>query len=128
MQELESIRYRTKDAYNMITKIAINEARVKEIRQALLNSEKLKSYFRQNLKDFKALKQDKSLHVVKPQPHLKNMPDYIVPDSLQSLMKSDNSRKWYEDDKPFYQAQSNRVKKKRSKSSNPLRSFKVNRK
>lgn len=53
MNELESIRYRTKDAFNMITKASINEARVKEIRQELLNSEKLKTYFRENLKDFK---------------------------------------------------------------------------
>lgn len=131
LEELESIRYRTKDAFNMITKVAINEARVKEIRQELLNSEKLKSYFRANLKDFKALKQDKSLHTVKPQQHLKNIPDYIVPDSLQSLMKSDTSkRKWYDDERPFYQAQANRVKKKRSntKKSNPLRSFSVKRK
>lgn len=129
MDELESIRYRTKDAFNMITKVSINEARVKEIRQELLNSEKLKSYFKTNLKDFKALKQDKSLHTVKPQQHLKNIPDYIIPDTLQSLMKSDTSkRKWYDDERPFYQAQSNRVKKKRpnNKKSNPLRSFTVN--
>lgn len=130
LKELDSIRYRTKDAFNMITKVSINEARVKEIRQALLNSEKLKTYFRENLKDFKALKQDKALHVVKPLPHLKNIPDYIIPNTLQSLMKTDNSkRKWYEDDR-FYQGQSYQVKKKRSniKKSNPLRSFKVNKK
>ena len=122
MNELESIRYRTKDAFNMITKVSINEARVKEIRQELLNSEKLKAYFRENLKDFKALKQDKSLHVVKPLPHLKNIPDYIIPDSLQSLMKTDTKRKWYEESKPFYQTQPNKIKKKKS---NPLSSFKV---
>lgn len=131
MEDLESIRYRTKDAFNMITKVAINEARVKEIRQELLNSEKLKAYFRANLKDFKALKQDKSLHTVKPQQHLKHIPDYIIPDTLQSLMKSDTSkRKWYDDERPLYQAQANRIKKKRAntKKSNPLRSFAVNKK
>ena len=129
MEELESIRYRTKDAFNMITKVSINEARVKEIRQELLNSERLKTYFKHNLKDFKALKQEKLSHTVKTIPHLKNIPDYIVPDSLQSLMKSDTSkRKWYEDEKPIYQAQSNRIKKKRSnaKKANVLTSFKVN--
>jgi ATP-dependent RNA helicase DDX56/DBP9 len=136
MNELDSLRYRTRDAHRMITKIAINEARVKEIKRELLTSEKLRSYFEENAKDWKALKQDKELHIVRPVPHLKHMPDYIVPDSLQSTVKADTSRKrWYEDgeDIPF-SIPAKKAKKRRPaahnsrRKTNPLRSFKTSKK
>lgn len=51
-----------------------------------MNCEKLKSYFEDNPRDLKLLRQDKTLHTVKPQPHLKDVPEYIVPPTLKKIM------------------------------------------
>ena len=42
MEEVEGFRYRAKDAWKAVTRIAIREARLKEIRQEIMNSKKLK--------------------------------------------------------------------------------------
>ncbi|KAF0038924.1 hypothetical protein F2P81_009408 [Scophthalmus maximus] len=42
MEEIEGFRYRCRDAMRSVTKQAVKEARLKEIKQELLNSEKLK--------------------------------------------------------------------------------------
>ncbi|MEQ2189374.1 hypothetical protein GOODEAATRI_024673, partial [Goodea atripinnis] len=42
MEEIEGFRYRCRDAMRAVTKQAVREARLKEIKQELLNSEKLK--------------------------------------------------------------------------------------
>lgn len=42
MEEVEGFRYRAKDAWKAVTRIAIREARLKEIRQEIMNSQKLK--------------------------------------------------------------------------------------
>lgn len=42
LDEVESFRYRAKDAWRSVTKIAIREARLKEIRQEAFNSKQLK--------------------------------------------------------------------------------------
>lgn len=68
-----------------MTRIAVREARLKEIKQEVLTCDKLKSYFEDNPKDLQSLRQDKALHTVRLQPHLKDVPDYIVPASLRGL-------------------------------------------
>lgn len=45
MDEVEGFRYRSRDAWRAVTKIAIREARLKEIRQEILNNNKLKVSF-----------------------------------------------------------------------------------
>ncbi len=42
MAEVDPLRYRSRDAYRSVTKIAIREARLKEIRKEILASETLK--------------------------------------------------------------------------------------
>ena len=42
MEEIEGFRYRAKDAMRAVTKVAVREARLKEIKAELLNSQKLK--------------------------------------------------------------------------------------
>lgn len=42
MDEIEGFRYRARDVLRSITSVAIKEARLKEIKNELLNSEKLK--------------------------------------------------------------------------------------
>lgn len=84
--KLCNFRYRAKDAWKAVTRIAIREARLKEIKQEVMNCEKLKSYFEDNPRDLKSLRQDKTLHTVKLQPHLKDVPEYIVPPTLKKIM------------------------------------------
>lgn len=51
-----------------------------------MSCEKLKSYFEDNPRDLKSLRQDKTLHTVKLQPHLRDVPEYIVPPTLKKVM------------------------------------------
>uniref|UniRef100_A0A8D3AI10 Probable ATP-dependent RNA helicase DDX56 n=1 Tax=Scophthalmus maximus TaxID=52904 RepID=A0A8D3AI10_SCOMX len=75
MEEIEGFRYRCRDAMRSVTKQAVKEARLKEIKQELLNSEKLKTYFEDNPRDLQLLRHDKDLHPAVVKPHLKNIPE-----------------------------------------------------
>ncbi|XP_069774137.1 LOW QUALITY PROTEIN: probable ATP-dependent RNA helicase DDX56 [Narcine bancroftii] len=86
IEEIEGFRYRCKDAMRSVTKQSIKEARLKEIKQELLNSEKLKTYFEDNPRDLQLLRHDKPLHPAIVKPHLKNVPDYLVPQSLRGII------------------------------------------
>lgn len=86
VSEIEGFRYRVNDAYNSISRIKIKNARMKEIKGQILNSTKLKSYFEENPKDLKVLRHDKTLVPTDQKPHMKNIPDYLVPDALKHVM------------------------------------------
>ncbi len=75
---LEGFRYRAEDALRAVTPAAVREARLKEIKQEILTSEKLKAHFEDNPLDLKKLRHDKPLAVVRVQPHLKHIPDYLL--------------------------------------------------
>ncbi|EDO49299.1 predicted protein [Nematostella vectensis] len=77
MEEIEGFRYRARDAIRAVTKTAVKEARLKEIKREILNSEKLKAYFEDNPRDLQVLRHDKELHPAKVQAHMKNVPDYL---------------------------------------------------
>ena len=84
--QIEAFRYRMEDALRSVTKLAIKDARVKELKWEMLNSEKLKSYWEDNPKDLEYLKaqtQDlsggKMLGSGKVQSHLKHVPGYLMP-------------------------------------------------
>ncbi|XP_026570874.1 probable ATP-dependent RNA helicase DDX56 [Pseudonaja textilis] len=83
MGEIEGLRYRCQDAMRSITKQAIKEARLREIKEELLNSEKLKTYFEDNPRDLNLLRHDKPLHPAIVKPHLRNIPEYLVPQGLR---------------------------------------------
>ncbi|XP_001600943.1 probable ATP-dependent RNA helicase DDX56 [Nasonia vitripennis] len=85
LNEVEGFRYRSRDAWKAVTRIAVREARLKEIKQEVLTCDKLKSYFEDNPRDLQSLRQDKALHTVRLQAHLKDVPEYIVPASLKSM-------------------------------------------
>lgn len=86
LEEVDGFRYRANDAWRAVTRIAVREARLKEIKQEILNNKKLKSYFEDNPNDLQTLRHDKALHTVKIQPHLADVPDYIVPPALKQLV------------------------------------------
>jgi len=119
MEELEGFRYRAKDAWRSVTKIAVREARLKEIKQEILNSQKLKSYFEDNPRDQQLLRHDKALHTVKHQEHLKNVPEYIVPETLKKMSgmgRNKNKRK----NKKFKTKISDAQKKFEKRKADPL--------
>nr|CAB3237254.1 probable ATP-dependent RNA helicase DDX56 [Phallusia mammillata] len=85
MEEIEGFRYRCKDAIRSVTKTRIREARVKEIRREMLNSEKLKTYFEENPNDLHVLRHDAVSQPVKVKKHMKNVPEYLIPPTLKSM-------------------------------------------
>ena len=52
LRELEGFRYRVEDVKRAVTKVAVKEARLAEIKQELLNSEALKGHFQENPHEF----------------------------------------------------------------------------
>ncbi|KAI4901015.1 hypothetical protein NFI96_010352 [Prochilodus magdalenae] len=93
MEEIEGFRYRCRDAMRSVTKQAVKEARLKEIKQELLNSEKLKAYFEDNPRDLQLLRHDKDLHPAIIKPHLRNVPDYLIPSTLKNVVNPLQRRK-----------------------------------
>jgi len=65
------------DAVRAVTKTAIREARIKEVRREMLNSEKLKTYFEENPKDLQVLRHDAISRPLKVKKHMKNVPEYL---------------------------------------------------
>lgn len=93
MEQIEGFRYRCRDAMRSVTKQAVKEARLKEIKQELLNSEKLKTYFEDNPRDLQLLRHDKDLHPAVVKPHLKNIPEYLIPEALRGVVHPLSSRR-----------------------------------
>ncbi|XP_035482559.1 probable ATP-dependent RNA helicase DDX56 [Scophthalmus maximus] len=126
MEEIEGFRYRCRDAMRSVTKQAVKEARLKEIKQELLNSEKLKTYFEDNPRDLQLLRHDKDLHPAVVKPHLKNIPEYLVPETLRDVVNPLVSRKRRrmkkEKSKPEGVVKTSF--KRNMKGTNPLKSFK----
>jgi ATP-dependent RNA helicase DDX56/DBP9 len=86
LEEVEPFRYRAQDAWRAITKNAVREARLKEIKAEMYNSEKLKTFFESNPHDLQVLRHDKAFSVVKVPEHLSEVPEYIVPAPLKNMI------------------------------------------
>ena len=117
MEELDSITYRCRDAVRAVTKASVKDARIKEIKRELLNSDKLQAFFKQHPKDYQMLKSDTELRTVKHQlEHLKDMPDYIIPPSLKGQADGEDTLQPVLPNKK-------RKRVKRSGFQNPLKTF-----
>ena len=79
MTQVEAFRYRINDALKAVTGVAVREARTRELRQELINSEKLKRHFEENPQDLNHLRHDGELRAARVQSHLKHIPDYLMP-------------------------------------------------
>ncbi|KAM4635000.1 putative ATP-dependent RNA helicase DDX56 isoform 2-T2 [Polymixia lowei] len=129
MEEIEGFRYRCRDAMRSVTKQAVREARLIEIKQELLNSEKLKTYFEDNPRDLQLLRHDKDLHTAVVQPHLKNVPEYLIPAALRGVVnpmlgkKKKKRMRKREKAKPDGVTRTNF--KKNIQGKNPLKSFRT---
>ncbi|XP_053978032.1 probable ATP-dependent RNA helicase DDX56 [Hylaeus volcanicus] len=124
LEEVEGFRYRAKDAWKAVTRIAVREARLKEIKQEVLTCAKLKSYFEDNPRDLQSLRQDKALHTVKLQPHLKDVPEYIVPPTLKRLVGMGKRKRKF--DREAAGSRSTATQSKyQARASNPLVSLQI---
>ncbi|XP_029476097.1 probable ATP-dependent RNA helicase DDX56 [Oncorhynchus nerka] len=124
MEEIEGFRYRCRDAMRSVTKQAVREARLKEIKQELLNSEKLKTYFEDNPRDLQLLRHDKDLHPAVIKPHLKNVPEYLIPPTLRGVANPMSGRKRRRRrEKPKPDGVVKTTFKKDFRGRNPLKSF-----
>ena len=125
MNEIEGFKYRVNDALRAVTKASIREARLKEIKTEIMNSSKLRTFFEENPNDLKVLRHDKTLLPTKCQPHLKNVPEYLVPSTLKPRL----SRKRKSSRARAFNSSSNKTApgKKKRKDDDPLRTFKFQR-
>ncbi|KAM9337913.1 putative ATP-dependent RNA helicase DDX56 isoform 2-T2 [Symphorus nematophorus] len=123
MEEIEGFRYRCRDAMRSVTKQAVREARLKEIKQELLNSEKLKTYFEDNPRDLQLLRHDKDLHPAVVKPHMKNVPEYLIPETLRGAVSLSMKRRRKRKEKPKPEGVVTSNFKKNIKGKNPLKSF-----
>ncbi|GBG34483.1 ATP-dependent RNA helicase dbp9 [Hondaea fermentalgiana] len=78
VSEINGFRYRVEDVSRAVTKQAIQEARVREVKREMLNSEKLKAHFEDNPTE-RALLQHDAFRASKVHKHLKHIPDYLIP-------------------------------------------------
>ncbi|KAL9062434.1 MAG: hypothetical protein Q9157_008926 [Trypethelium eluteriae] len=79
MKKLNGFRYRISDALHAVTRMAVREARARELRQELLKTEKLKRHFEENPVELQQLRHDGELHTARIQHHLKHVPEYLLP-------------------------------------------------
>ena len=106
MSQVESFRYRINDALRAVTGVAVREARTRELRQELINSEKLKRHFEENPQDLHHLRHDGELRAARVQPHLKHIPDYLMPAGGKRAISETNIG-WV----PLRKTDSNKAKK-----------------
>merc|ERR1712136_56080 len=125
MEEIEAFRYRARDAWRAVTRIAVREARIQEIKIEMMQSKKLKSHFENNPHDLSMLRHDKALHTVRLQTHLKDVPDYIIPPTLRRL-RGNKSASRRQERTTAGQDQSRNSRKEKTfmkRKDNPLLSF-----
>ncbi|ORX49978.1 DEAD-domain-containing protein [Piromyces finnis] len=117
---IEGFRYRVEDGIRAVTRVAVREARIKELKSEIITSEKLKAHFEDNPKDLQALRHDKALHTARVQAHMKHVPDYLLPDSVdgEKIKSQAGPQKVY-----FKKQRYNPHRRNQKKKSNPLTSF-----
>lgn len=86
LEEVEPFKYRAQDAWFAVTKSAVREARLKEIKREIKNSEKLKTFFEENTRDLQVFQHDAPITIIKAQEHLSEVPEYIVPPALKNVV------------------------------------------
>ncbi|EOA16221.1 hypothetical protein CARUB_v10004361mg [Capsella rubella] len=124
---VESLRYRAEDVAKSVTKVAVRESRAQDLRNEIINSEKLKTHFEANPRDLDLLRHDKPLSKTAPAPHLKDVPEYLVDPKTQEASKMvklngaamGNSRR-------SGGGRNNKNKKRSRKGSDPLKTFNPN--
>lgn len=88
---VDGFRYRIEDALRATTtKVKVREARVRDLKQELLRSERLKAHWEDNPRDFDYLRHDRPLasksttQAMGNASHLKHVPSYLLPQGTRS--------------------------------------------
>ncbi|RGP62799.1 ATP-dependent rna helicase dbp9 [Fusarium longipes] len=127
MKQVDPFRYRMNDALRAVTKVAIREARTRELRQELLKSEKLKRYFEENPTELSHLRHDGELRTARQQAHLKHIPEYLLPKDGKQALTGDVGFVALRKDKKG-KGKKGRGFKVGSRKRDPLKTFKARRK
>nr|XP_039259221.1 probable ATP-dependent RNA helicase DDX56 [Styela clava] len=117
MKEIEGFRYRCRDAMRIVTKQAIKDARLRELRTELLNSEKLQAYFEENPRDLQILRHNTALRPSKVKPHMKHVPEYLIPETLKGIATNKSRKR-------TFKGKSRLNPKYKKRQEDPLKSFK----
>lgn len=70
----------------------IKEARINELKQEMINSDKLQVHFDDHPEDLELLQHDRALLPKKVKKHLKVIPNYLLPPSLQRTYETPISK------------------------------------
>lgn len=134
IREVYSFKYRVDNVKQTITRKAIKEARLAELKQEMINSERLRAHFEDNPRDLQVLRHDRALRPSEVQPALATVPDYLVPESLKAAAAaakdSAGAGAWAEDDEMDVgrvgRGRGGRRPKKRRRGADPLKTFAIN--
>ncbi|KLU81235.1 ATP-dependent RNA helicase DBP9, variant [Magnaporthiopsis poae ATCC 64411] len=133
--QVEGFRYRMNDALRAVTKVAVREARTRELRQELLKSEKLKRHFEENPAELQHLtRHDSELRTARANPELRHVPDYLLPKEGRKALSAAEIgfvplRKSASDkDRRHKYFRKGRGAKVGARKADPLRTFKAKRK
>ena len=122
MSKLATFRYRTEDALRAVTRHAVKEARLTEIKRELLHSKKLQAHFESNPDDLEMLRHDRPMAVMRKQAHLANVPNYLKPETEGATEHvaavGSSARRIKQDHRSTYGK-----KKKGGKNHDPMRGF-----
>ncbi|KAG7387502.1 putative ATP-dependent RNA helicase ddx56 [Phytophthora pseudosyringae] len=83
LKEIDCFRYRVEDVRRAVTRVAVREAQLADVKKEMLNSERLAAHFEANPRDLNMLEHDKVVGSAPVQAHLATIPDYLVPIELQ---------------------------------------------
>lgn len=120
---VESLRYRAQDVARSVTTRDIKEARRQDIKNEILNSEKLKAHFDENPRDLDLLKHDKLLSNKEIPAHLRDVPEYLIdPTTKEASNVVKLSRAAMDIDKPRRRKRMG-FKGGSGRSSDPLKTF-----
>eukprot|EP01098_Paradermamoeba_levis_P001307 TRINITY_DN1148_c0_g1_i1.p1 TRINITY_DN1148_c0_g1~~TRINITY_DN1148_c0_g1_i1.p1 ORF type:complete len:144 (-),score=55.85 TRINITY_DN1148_c0_g1_i1:90-521(-) len=128
MGVVEGFRYRVEDVLKSVTRHQIKEARLAELKNEIVNSEKLKSFFEDNPKDLALLKHEKTLLEAQVRPHLKFIPSYLINSAALSSSSSSTTTTTTSsggDGKGKKSQNQEQSFTKKRKSSDPLKTFSV---
>ncbi|GAB5355437.1 hypothetical protein AAMO2058_000205400 [Amorphochlora amoebiformis] len=89
LADIEGFRYRVGSVLKSVTRSAVREARLKELRMEVVNSQKLKAHFEDNPRELALLKHAKVLRPTKVQPALKHVPSYLIPANSKASVVND---------------------------------------
>jgi ATP-dependent RNA helicase DDX56/DBP9 len=93
LKEIDCFRYRVEDVRRAVTRVAVREAQLADVKKEMLNSERLAAHFQANPRELNVLEHDKVVGSAHVQAHLATIPDYLVPIELQPPVPARTKKK-----------------------------------